>query len=220
MKRIEEAINKNSTCVFECKAHSPYAGCFYENNYWLLKDNLVYPLYVSGVACELLDLPKITDGVGPHKFLVTMIKNPSRYSDWDAVPINELEVGSNLLNSITKLMLKHELKPPTWCCSICLEDCVGYAHFLGYTGDGGVGIILTDECCDDCFKKIRWCGNCGYYGAPVIPEMCPKCEEFDYLCDPDDYAETFGLAGEALDSDGDSQGIKGVSVVIISKGGS
>lgn len=212
--------------VMQCNARTPYSGCWHEPNCWLVKDHKVYPLYISGDAWKRFEFEKYRPpwlhGVHFMSFLHAMEEMEDRYDEWELIQPEDWELDNyNVLNSITVLLMQHQVPLPKWTCSICDEVCRGRAHFLGYQGNGGIGIFLEDPCCSSCFNEIKWCERCGYV-KPDVLGFCPNIEDDEdqrhELYDASDEAEQFGLTGmRFLGPDGDAEGLEGVSIVIMQK---
>lgn len=259
---------KRTTKIIRCCANAPYSGCFSEPNYWLLKaTSRIHPIYVSGEAYKWFGFDKmknaneiVTAGVPLLTFCEKMEQDVGtyrRYEDHEILDVWDVDWNPNVLNSATMICMllngrdaddQGNLYLPRWECSICGEVCAGVARFLGYTGNGGVGIILKDPCCQQCFSSIQFCGHCYKYVTPVVPKdeydnrdqialqnvdmerntddqelLCPNCEldedQEQELSEPEDCAVQFGLDGtKFLDPDGDEQGLEGISIVILRKG--
>ena len=47
-----EIGNRDGPIALYCSARSPYDGCWHEPNYWLVKEDEVFPLYISGRAFD------------------------------------------------------------------------------------------------------------------------------------------------------------------------
>lgn len=213
--------------VLRCTSVTPYSGCWEEPNYWLLKDQKIYPLYISGRAWDWFEFAKYDPpwmhGVHFLSFLVRMEEGVNWYNEWETVDPEEWELTNyNVLNSITVLMMQHQQKLPTWYCDHCGNKCEGRAKFLSYHGNGGIGVMLEDPVCHECFYTIRWCDDCMKYVEPVDEEalVCPgKDEDREHeLSEPQDEAEGFGLTGDKfLGPDGDAEGLEGVCIVIAQK---
>lgn len=190
--------------ILVCRASGPYDGCFWEYNYWLQKNRKFYPLHVSGYVLKLFISPDVSvedysrqkNGVREHIFL-EWADSTNRYSDWTIEKIEECCVAYNKLNSITTLLHYHELEGPQWDCSICEETHTGLAKFLGYEGNGGVGINLTDPCCTSCFDEAEYCEGCWSTVTPDEKGLCPNCGEETEFGNEDlqDEAENFGMDG-------------------------
>lgn len=201
-KISEEALSpewRGTPYILVCRASAPYSGCFWEYNYWLHKERKFYPLHISGYVLKLFTNPDVSvedyslekSGVREHTFL-EWADSTNRYSDWSIEKIDECTVAYNTLNSITALLHYHKLEGPPWDCSICKKTHTGMARFLGYKGNGGVGINLTDPCCDDCFDSHAWCDEC----CSIVKRAtgsCPQCS--GDLSDNKDEAEDFELDG-------------------------
>jgi hypothetical protein len=228
--------SRDKTVVLECTAIGPYDGCFHEPNYWLLKDRSIYPLFISGKAWDWFEFAKY-DPPWMHDvplldFLDSM-EETDRYNQWEIIDPEKWELTHyNVLNSTTVLMSQHQAPLPTWYCDRCGNKCTGRAKFLGYCGDGGIGIHLEDPVCDECFNKIRWCDDCIRYVEPVNEGdeyndeeiyVCPNKDEDDdrkhKLYEVEDEAIGFGLTGDKFLLDGDADGLEGVAIVIMQKGG-
>jgi len=222
--------------VVQCTANVPYIGCYHEPNYWLLKDSSIYPLYISGDAWSKFRLGEQVstwlegiEEIHLHRVhFLEVMEGWDRYDDWDVRELENWHLDNyNVLNMITAVLTCHELPTPIWRCSVCKKDCRGLAKFLGYRGNGGIGIFLEDPVCDDCFHDtVRWCEGCCRYINVTGRGWCPHdtgdldedaVEHRLHL--PDDQAEAFGLTGrQFLGPDGDAEGLRGVSIVIMQKG--
>ena len=212
--------------VIQCTANAPYIGCYHEPNYWVLKDSKIYPLYISGDAWTKFKLgdhvPPWAKGAHFIHFLEVM-EEWDRYDDWDVKELESWHLDNyNVLNTITGVLAFHQLPTPIWSCSVCKNDCRGFARFLGYRGNGGIGVFLEDPICSDCFHNvIRWCNECCRYVKVTEDGLCPQdtAEVEHVLYPPDDQAEAFGMTGrQFLGPDGDAEGLQGVSIVIMQKG--
>lgn len=208
--------------VFQCNARAPYSGCWNEPNYWLLKDQKIYPLYISGEAWDRFEFskhePPWMHGIHFMSFMHAMEEMGDLYDEWELIYPDEWDLDNyNVLNAITVLLMVHQVELPKWTCSICGGTCRGRAKFLGYRGNGGIGVLLENPCCSDCFYEIKWCERCGYVKAD---EVCPnkEDEEGHELHDPSDEAEKFGLTGTRfLGPGGDAEGLEGVSIMTMQK---
>jgi hypothetical protein len=168
-------------------------------------------------------------GVHFMDFLLHMEEGGDRYDDWEIQDPEDWRLDNyNVLNSITVLLMQHQVQLPKWQCDSCGEDCRGRAKFLSYRGNGGIGVYIDDPCCSTCFNLIKWCNHCFSYVVPNESGACPNCSDPDSnhfgkeprFSDPQDEAEGFGLTGtKFLGPDGDAEGLEGVSIVIMSKGG-
>ena len=215
-----DLIGRDKAAVLSCKSHTPYEGCWWEPNYWLLHEKLIYPIHVSGRAYELCGFSGGVADVLMHsnaieKF-VELLDEEDRYDGWEIEEIDDIEPNPNTLNSMTAILSNHGLLGPIWTCEYCDKRHRGIAHFLGYTGNGGVGVWLTDPCCDSCFDALRWCEGCY---STVLPEdgFCPSasCQDMEEPAslnplDPneDDQAVAFHMTGGqfTLDHNGEPYG--------------
>ena len=212
--------------VLRCSARAPYDGCWHEPNYWLLRDHKVYPLYISGDAWDRFEFAKYRPpwlhGVHFMSFLHAMEEMENRYEDWDHFDPEDWELDNyNVLNSITVLLMQHQVPLPKWTCSVCSETCRGRPKFLGYRGNGGIGVFLEDPCCTKCFHEIKWCEDCGLVEpreCGVCPNLEPQDDRGHVLHDVEDEAEQFGLTGRKfLGPYGDAEGLEGISIVVATK---
>lgn len=210
-----------------CTALAPYDGCWHEPNYWLVKDHKVYPLYISGEAWDLFQFSNYdTPWMHGTHFMTFLRKmeESSRYEDWGLIEVEDWELDNyNILNSVTVIMMLHQVTSPKWKCGICWKTCRGRAKFLGYRGNGGVGVFLEDPCCSSCFSNIKWCDTCCSTVSVDEYGNCPNDNDDDgyhELTNVEDEAEQFGLTGmKFLGPDGDAEGLEGVSIVVMTKGG-
>jgi hypothetical protein len=195
----------NGPMIVECNAIAPYPGCWHEPNYWVASWDLVIPLYVSGqlqkeLCRELRAGPKIKE------FIEWITGCPGNYyEDWEILETQKLSPPYNLHNSIINQLQKWGCPPdllPYFHCDQCGAQSRGHARFLGYRGNGGVGIELTHPVCEECFGKMEWCEDCG---DTVMPEngMCPGYDASDedgrhhHLSDLEDEGEKFGMGPDA-----------------------
>jgi hypothetical protein len=234
IEEIREAV-KSEPCILQCSANAPYDGCRYEPNYWLLKEGLVYPIYVSGRAYKWFDLNTcespgsiIMHSTDVEGFVQRMDDmGRGEYDDWEVFSIDDVSPNPNALNAMTMILNTHEVDLPSWGCDICGQCCTGLVRWLGYTGNGGIGVTLTDPCCQQCFDQLRWCDSCFRHVTAkwdskkdelVCPEYDLDDDEKHELSEVVDEAESFGLTGyEFLGPDGDAEGLDGVSIVIAQK---
>ena len=231
METLVEALQEDGPLVLVCSSGHPYSGCFHEPNYWLFKDSIVYPLYISGHASahfgyKHLDgdvddiIEELMHGVDVVRFLGYMELH-SEYSRWESTPPEEFEPDYNRLNTITAILHHHKVDLPVWNCEMCENECTGVAKFLSYRGNGGVGIVLTDPVCDRCFYDRRWCDECGEVVEPS-DDVCPndnddEDESGHTLVPLTDCGKQFGLDGSSFLRPGEADGIRGISVVITKK---
>jgi hypothetical protein len=246
-------LDHGKNWIVECVSKAPYNGCWYEPNYWLLKGGDVFPLYISGTVAHDLGIDCSADkspwltATSLEEWLVYMDSH-DRYQDWEVINPEEWELKNyNVLNAVTAILVQHEVHTPKWDCDICKESCAGLAKFLGYRGNGGVGIMIEDPCCESCFDSIRWCNSCyryvkynkldgedideddeddedsydeeGHFNRNFICENYdPEESEKHELCRATDEAEKFGLTGDRfLGPDGDAEGLQGICIVIATK---
>jgi hypothetical protein len=196
--------------IISCTAHAPYSGCWHEPNYWLLYEDGIRPLYVTGSLYTALLPKEMEPSRVPylHFTLEEFCKAVDLYyyNDFDIYDISEIDVSPNNLNGITAILSVLGLKGPVWECDICDSKFTGIARFLGYHGNGGIGIVLTNPCCDDCFRNLAFCGQCGATdkaGYNDLGELyCTRCEStaevYPLDDEEDDNARAFGLTGSSF----------------------
>ena len=193
--------------ILECSAVSPYPGCRYEANYWLASIDRVIPLYVSGLLRK--ELCKEFRFVGPsvNEFIEWITGYPGAYyEDWDIVESSEFSPPYNLFNSIFNQLKRWRCPPdalPYFCCDQCNAKRRENARFLGYCGNGGVGIELTHPVCEECFKKLKWCMSCNETVMP-LGGICPGYDysedgmtRYHHFSDPEDEGVKFGMGPDA-----------------------
>lgn len=215
--------------ALSCTSHAPYDGCFHEPNYWLVKNQKVCPLYISGESWSWFNFWNVNKPwmSGTH-FLTFLEKMSSshaqgKYDDWEYIDLENWEFENyNVLNTITVILMQHQVPLPKWACTQCSEPCRGRAKFLSYRGNGGIGIFLEDPACSTCFSKIRWCEVCEKQIVLEGEELdCPNGDEKEIhtLHPVEDEGENFGLTGEKfLEPNGDAEGLLGVAIVFMTKG--
>ncbi len=224
---------REDPAILYCKAHAPYDGCWWEPNYWLFKEGELFPIYVSGNAYkwfglnqELTAYDVIMHGTIADAFVEVIEENASgpypAYDGWELEEIDEIDPNPNNLNTMTVILGNHGLDGPVWQCHYCEEHHRGVAKFLGYEGNGGVGIWLSMPTCERCFGELRWCEGCHF---TVMPEdgKCPSfgCQDLDpqppmhpLKEEEDDEAKKFGLDGSKFLAPGEACGPPPVIVIM------
>jgi hypothetical protein len=191
-KAAEEMRGAKDPLFVTCEARAPYSGCYHEENLFALVKGEVFPLYVSGKAgaegdwnIPLFDLRDHSVRVDLEEFVEYMEEQDQYYDSWEVCPIEEAHCEDNLHNTVTVLLHNLGLPGPSFCCDECGRELRGLTKFLGYHGNGGVGVVLTNPCCSECFEDLEWCDSCVTH---VMPQdgFCPDWEEAD---DPDDQEE-------------------------------
>ena len=226
---------REEPAILSCRSHVPYDGCWWEPNYWLFKDGEVFPIYVSGKAykwCGLDKEPTAYDVVMHGTILdafIEVMEQGDNYDTWELEDIDEVDPNPNNMNTMTVILDHHGLKGPVWVCYYCGEPHVGIAKFLGAEGNGGVGIWLTNPCCDECFSALRYCDRCYCTILPEEDGTCPSfgCQDLDEDEEPgelhplnedeDDEAVKFGMDGRRFLADGEGAGPPPV-IFIMEKG--
>lgn len=177
-----ELRERKEPAVIYCMAHAPYDGCFHELNYWLLKQNQVYPLYVSGRIYKELGLNATEQPwlqpTDVDCFIKYLLASPTyTYTDVEVWELGTWTPMNEVLNSTTVILNQHEVVTPRWTCSKCNSEYRGRVFFLGYTGNGGIGIRLTEPVCEDCFYSD---GHCEEHGSVRCNGgvWCPSCQRF------------------------------------------
>ena len=155
------------------------------------------------------------------------------YIEWEVSEPESVNLNFNLLNAVTALLHQHKVELPTWDCTHCHEECTGIARFLGYKGNGGIGVWVEEPVCDECFSKLRWCSECletvevNDYSDEHECDLCPNddiagIDEYEKpshkLYPAEDVAVQFGLDGFRFLRSGEAEGIKGVSIMVGHKG--
>lgn len=70
----------------------------------------------------------------------------------------------------------------TWTCNACENESTGEMFHSGYRGNGGVGVTMMGQLCEDCYCS-GICPHCGEYDDREQVEMgddygCPDCAEY------------------------------------------
>jgi hypothetical protein len=201
----EDLEKRSDPAILSCRAHTPYSGCWWEPNYWLLHKKLVYPLYVTGGAYSICAVGSLADVLMRGCVIEAFIErlgDDDDYDRWEIEEIGEIEPNPNNLNTLTAILANHGLQGPIWTCSTCGRSFRGIARFLGYTGNGGVGIWLQEPCCEECFRALRWCETCTQVVLPV-DGRCAGIDEDEseshvlhaFVAGEDDQAEVFHMTG-------------------------
>jgi hypothetical protein len=204
--------------LVRCIAEMPYDGCWCEPNFWLWQDGFMRPLFVSGRLYDDLfkgrDLETILEGVSLDAFLEAL-RDRWCYEDFEILPTT-VGVGNNWLNTLTVLMARHGIEEtPVWTCKECGKDHSGVAAFLGYRGNGGIGINLESPCCRDCFDAIQICPTCGRQVTwEEDQSQCPCCGPVEDPEPAEDQAVSFGLDGRRFLRPGEEQGPPPVIVIV------
>jgi hypothetical protein len=163
---------------------------------------MVYSIYVSGSLGKEKSRRTFPLNGKPVSAFIEAAAGNSRYSAWEACPIDEAEVRNNILNRASLILFTLGLPPPIWECAVCGRDFQGRARFLSYVGLGGAGLEVKDPCCEECFSTIKWCGSCYNYVVPE-GEQCPEFEDVDVeshmLQNPEDMGARFGADGRHLE---------------------
>ena len=77
---------------------------------------------------------------------------------------------------------------------------------MGYHGNGGIGVELTDPMCPQCWESSKWCESCWEHVIP-IDGACPNrvmSPMSDHpLSDPADCAEELGIRRIVLPNQGE-----------------
>ena len=240
---IVKDLKDDASLIIGCTAIGPYGGCFHEPNYWLFKERRIYPLYVSGPASKYFRYDEITGepeevveelmkGLDADLFFNYMSYNEA-YTDWETSEPELFSLNYNLLNAVMALLHHHKVELPKWECTKCGEECTGIAKFLGYTGNGGIGVWVEDPVCEECFNRLRWCSECfstvevSDYSEEHECDLCPNddiagIDRYEKptheLYPAEDVAVQFGLDGSRFLRSGEAEGIRGVSIIIGHKG--
>jgi len=215
---VQELKELTAPVVLSCQSIAPYSGCWEEPNHWLLKDGQLYPLYVSGVLYAVLGY----EGLAAHdvimkatplqEFIEQALAHQSRYSEWRWAGTGEVDLGENYHNIVTVILDRHNVPTPKWVCDTCGDTYQGVAHFLGYRGNGGIGIFLRDYCCGDCLGSSEYCSVCDH---KTEAGWCEHCEDDVRTYGSEDQAPRFGLDGSQFLGPGESQGPPPVIVIAV-----
>jgi len=163
--------------VLEAKHHAPYAGAFWEWNYWLISfENdqpfTITPIYVSGK--DRLEFTRLKEMWQAHlaqkdEGYVYPLDHASFYDLDDDL---EKQIPTNLVPDFWKFFNEPGHSPIfrqfifRWTCEHSESLTSNPPHVMsGYRGNGGVGIEVDGWVCDDCMhayayaQSIEWCAE-------------------------------------------------------------
>lgn len=173
-------------------AHSPYDGCWYEPNFWHLRqvgeegDWWVVPLYASTPRWNFGPMGQEAE-LSVEKDSETLIDffESGRVDEWECTPIFEDTVLNLLIHPVfLERVQQHwpeDATEPLLKCSCCDQEFWGpvFVHGQDYYGCGGVASATSKIYCYECISDS--CQHCGY---PFYPDArrieegdCSSCKE-------------------------------------------
>lgn len=179
--------------LISAQAQSPYDGCFWEWNYWLLTADFqtLYPLYVSHRTWKCYECGG-TDRAAKsvRQFLIEELLHAGNYpawEDWDVRIVTDTTdlsdtdkcyIHPNCLPTCFANFeqVAHELQrynmPFFWKCGACEKLVEGepHSHHGDSHGNGGVGVVFDEAYCEECLAN--GCTSCGY------PERLDKAHRY------------------------------------------